>query len=57
MKSQMASKDMNILKHLLKNCFRKPLQKEQFRTSSRFVKALVKRVKKILYFILYCVTL
>lgn len=51
MKSQMASKDMNILKHLLKNCFRKPLQKEQFRTSNRFVKALVKRVKKS--FILY----
>lgn len=50
MKPQMASKDMNVLKHLLKNCFRKPLQKEKFRTSSRFVKALVKREKNPLFY-------
>lgn len=39
LKSQMASKDTNILT-LVKNCFRKPLQKEQFGSSNRFVKTL-----------------
>lgn len=35
-------KGHEYIKTLVKDCFRKPLQKEQFKTSNSFVKALVR---------------
>lgn len=43
-------KGHEYIKTLVKDCFRKPLQKEQFKTSNGFVKALVKGQKNPLFY-------